>query len=870
MIRVLVWILIPAGVASVTWWRNRGIPLPSYDGDLQGVAYNPYRRGGSPRDGDEGPSAEQVAEDFALLRARGFRAVRTYGLHGALARAPELAERAGLRVSLGVWLDGDPEADERELRALAGALAGARNVDRVIVGNETVLRGALSPGELAAFLARARAITSLPVGTAEPYHVWWSHPELVAASDFIAAHVLPYWEGLGVDEAIRATFLRLDELRRDFPDKPLLLGETGWPSAGRTRRAAIPGLAHQARFLRGFLREAEARNFGDYFVLEAFDQPWKREIEGNVGPHWGFLGADGAAKAPLSGPVREHPGWRRRLALGATISAILVGLFLVVARNLRGRGQLLFGAAVAAMVAELVWLAHVAGERHLSAGSRAAWAMMLGALLLLAGVVLAELRELVYCLWRREVRRVFAPRAPAPGAALPFVSLHLPIHDEPPALVVRTVRSLLALDYPAFEVLVVDNNTRDPARWQPVEAFVRRCGDRARFFHLEDWPGFKAGALNFALARSAPAAEVVGVVDCDYEVRANWLRGCVPYFDAPAVAIVQAPQDHRDGGESLFKRAITAEYDGFFRLGMVDRNEDDAIVQHGTMTLIRRRALVDAGGWDERGVCEDAELGLRLLARGHVSVYVPASLGRGLSPGSFAAYKGQRFRWAFGATQILARHAGLLAGRGEGNRLTRAQRLHFVLGWLPWIGDGGLLVASMLALAWSAAVLARPAWFEIPPGEFVGPALGVFAWKLGRTLWLYRARVRRSWVDCALAALAGLSLTPTIGWAVLMRLRYAELPFRRTRKDVERLAWRRALGPCRYEAAMATLLLAAAAATAARFGDLDPEARLWAIFLGALASPFAAAVAMSALSVWAAARAPATQPVEVPHPEALS
>ena len=102
------------------------------------------------------------------------------------------------------------------------------------------------------------------------------------------------------------------------------------------------------------------------------------------------------------------------------------------------------------------------------------------------------------------------------------------------------------------------------------------------------------------------------------------------------------------------------EYRGFFHIGMVERNERNAIIQHGTMTLVRRDALEEVGGWAEWCITEDAELGLRLFEAGYEAAYIPRSYGRGLMPDTFIAYKSQRYRWAYGAMQILKHHAGAL------------------------------------------------------------------------------------------------------------------------------------------------------------------------------------------------------------------
>ena len=294
----------------------------------------------------------------------------------------------------------------------------------------------------------------------------------------------------------------------------------------------------------------------------------------------------------------------------------------------------------------LVWTLALPFTQYQSWFESLLWLILVPAQLALLAVLLVNALELTELLWRPHLRRDFRPLHEAPNDTLPMVSLHLAICNEPPNLVIETLDSLARLDYPALEVIVVDNNTSDPGLWQPVAAHCEQLGARFRFFTLGKWPGFKAGALNFALRETHPAAEVVGVIDADYIVEPYWLKTMVPYFARESVAIVQAPQDHRAWVGKPFEEMINWEYAGFFHIGMVHRNERNAIIQHGTMTLVRKAALLEQQGWPEWCICEDAELGLRMFQAGHEAVYVNHAFGRGLTPHSFAGYKGQRFRWA--------------------------------------------------------------------------------------------------------------------------------------------------------------------------------------------------------------------------------
>ncbi len=249
------------------------------------------------------------------------------------------------------------------------------------------------------------------------------------------------------------------------------------------------------------------------------------------------------------------------------------------------------------------------------------------------------------------------------------------------------------------------------------------------------------------------------------------------------------------------------EYAGFFRCGMVTRNERNAIVQHGTMTLIRKAAMQAAGGWAEWCICEDSELGLKLMRHGWEAVYVPDSLGRGVMPDDFAAYRKQRHRWAYGAVQIVKGHLGALLNPFRRD-LTRGQRWHFVMGWMPWLGDALGLVFVLFGLVWSAGLIFAMPWaeaalgaaahalglaaaaeplplgtrFEFPILLFMLPSLGLFAFKLFQILALYAARVPCTWRERIGAAVAGLALTHAIGKAVLAGLVTRRAPFLRTPK----------------------------------------------------------------------------------------
>ena len=247
-----------------------------------------------------------------------------------------------------------------------------------------------------------------------------------------------------------------------------------------------------------------------------------------------------------------------------------------------------------------------------------AFALTLGLTLLvpLVLIAMARIEEIAAIAFGHKPRRLIvkgAPLAPATiGEAVTFpkVSIHIPAYFEPPEMLKQTLDAVARLDYPNFECVVIINNTPDPEFWQPIQDHCRALGERFKFINAEKVEGFKAGALRIAMERTAVDAEIIGIIDADYVVQPDWLKDLVPVFADPRVGLVQAPQDHRDGDRSLMHYIMNGEYAGFFDIGMVQRNEINAIIVHGTMCLIRRAAMDMAGGWAGDTICEDTDLGL--------------------------------------------------------------------------------------------------------------------------------------------------------------------------------------------------------------------------------------------------------------------
>jgi exo-beta-1,3-glucanase (GH17 family)/cellulose synthase/poly-beta-1,6-N-acetylglucosamine synthase-like glycosyltransferase len=844
-----------AAITFALWaYLNRPTAEPPWPTRVQGMAFSPFYSGQDPVR-QAMPTEAEIERDLVLLSGK-ITTVRTYSSLASLGRVPEIAARHHIKVALGAWLDSQRDTNEKEIEAAIALANEHANVIRLVVGNEVILRGNLSVAELGAQLARVRASVQQPVSTAEPWHVWLKHPQLAQHVDFITVHMLPYWEGVHVEHAVDYIGERMAELEAAFPGKPIVIGEVGWPSGGRTREAAVASTSNEALFLRRFLQRARTEGY-IYYLMEAFDQPWKARYEGAVGAYWGVYDVDRQPKFAFVEPIVRIPQWQTLAALSVGIASLLLGMFYLHSRTLGTRGRSLLAIVVYATATAAVWIIYDYSQRYLTFTSVIIGTLLIAGMLGVIAVLLAEAHEWAEAHWAISRRRAFAPGSIA-AAPLPKVSIHVPAYNEPPQMVIETLDALARLDYPDYEVIVVDNNTREEAVWRPVEQHCARLGARFRFFHVDPLPGFKAGALNHALRHTAADARIIAVIDSDYQVDPHWLRDLVPALGASKVAIVQAPQDYRDDADSLFKAMCHAEYRGFFHIGMVTRNERNAIIQHGTMTLVRRDALEQAGGWAEWCITEDAELGLRLFEHGYEAQYLSRSYGRGLMPETFIDYKKQRFRWAYGAIQILRAHAGALLSPAD-QRLTAGQRYHFIAGWLPWLADGINLLFNMAAVAWSIAMISAPYRFDPPLMMFSMLPLTLFTFKLVKLAHLYVSRVGANIRQTCAAAIAGLALSHTIGVAVIRGALTRNEPFFRTPKRKQPHVLAEGFAAAREETLILLVILVSALLLTQQLSiggvligvpeeQKGPDTSVWVAVLLIQAVPYAAALLVSLAS----------------------
>jgi exo-beta-1,3-glucanase (GH17 family) len=329
---VALFVLTVAAIAVAWWWLGRPVPAPAAatdPGRIQCMSYAPFRADQSPLIATTHVDAAQVEEDLAKL-SRLTGCVRTYATDNGLDQVPAIAHRFGVKVLQGLWLGSDRAKNRVQIdTTVALAKRYPDVIIGLVVGNEVLLRGELGADDIASVLREVKASVTMPVTYADVWEYWLRNRDLAPAVDFITIHILPYWEDVPIPADIAAA--HVDEIRTRvaaaFPGKDILIGEVGWPSAGRMREGALPSPSNQAHVLEEVMARARAKNYR-VNLIEAFDQPWKRRLEGTVGGYWGLFGSSiREPKFAWGEPVSDHPWWRWQLAGGVALAgAVFAGI----------------------------------------------------------------------------------------------------------------------------------------------------------------------------------------------------------------------------------------------------------------------------------------------------------------------------------------------------------------------------------------------------------------------------------------------------------------------------------------------------------------------------------------------------------------
>src|SRR6478736_3051381 len=313
-------------IAGLWWWLATPITLSRAPIDpnakLQCVSYAPFRDAQTPLNPATHIGPDQIAQDLAQL-AKITDCVRTYSIENGLDQVPALAAKAGLKVIQGIWLSSNRLKNLSQISiavSLTKEYPGV--ITALVVGNEVLLRGEMTTSDLAANIRSVKARVTVPVTYADVWEFWLRNREVYDAVDFVTIHILPYWEDIPVRAKHAAG--HVDDIRKRmavaFPNKEILIGETGWPSAGRMRDGALPSRTNQARVVSEILDLAKREGFR-VNLIEAYDQPWKRQLEGTVGGYWGlFDSAKRVLKYPPGEAISNYPFWKWQMGCGMGLS----------------------------------------------------------------------------------------------------------------------------------------------------------------------------------------------------------------------------------------------------------------------------------------------------------------------------------------------------------------------------------------------------------------------------------------------------------------------------------------------------------------------------------------------------------------------
>jgi exo-beta-1,3-glucanase (GH17 family) len=325
-------LLISLGaIAAAWWWLATPVVLVRAPIDpnakLQCVSYAPFRGEQTPLESTAQVPAEQIAQDLAQL-AKISDCVRTYSIENGLDQVPALAAKAGLKVIQGIWLGSNRPKNSAQISTVVGLTKAYPDViTAVVVGNEVLLRGEMTASDLAATIRSVKSQVAVPVTYADVWEFWLRNRELYDAVDFVTIHILPYWEDFPIRAKYAAAHVDAIRMRMAvaFPGKEILIGETGWPSEGRMRAGALPSRTNQARVVAEILNLAKQENFR-VNLIEAYDQPWKRRLEGTVGGYWGlFDSVQRALKYPPNEAVSNFPLWKLQMGCGMALSVLIFG-----------------------------------------------------------------------------------------------------------------------------------------------------------------------------------------------------------------------------------------------------------------------------------------------------------------------------------------------------------------------------------------------------------------------------------------------------------------------------------------------------------------------------------------------------------------
>ena len=239
--------------------------------------------------------------------------------------------------------------------------------------------------------------------------------------------------------------------------------------------------------------------------------------------------------------------------------------------------------------------------------------------------------------------------------ALPMISLVVPAYNEGP-VIEAAIRSLLKLDYPNYEVLVVDDGSSDDTYEKALG--VARLSTKVPVRVITKPNGGKADALNTGMTYAR--GEFILNMDGDTKLSRNTLRACIRHFDDPRIGAV-AGNVKVLNRENIWTKVQALEYvEGLAMARKAQSFMRSVNIIPGPLGMFRKTVLQQVGGYDEDTFAEDCDLTLKMLMRGWHIAYEPTAIAWVETPSGLLDLLKQRYRWTRGILQAMRKHSSAL------------------------------------------------------------------------------------------------------------------------------------------------------------------------------------------------------------------
>lgn len=259
---------------------------------FDGICYGGFRDGQNPITGIF-PSEAEVRDDMQLIK--NCPAIRIYGCQDP-GNYVNVANDFGIQVLVGAWLDSNLLKNKKEINKISQIANNVSNIKAILAGNRVLTSKFFSVEQTIDYIKIFQKLFKYEISTSEKWKVWLDTPKLAKQADFIGLFIFPFSNGIAIDKAIDFLDEKINLLKVKYPNKKIVITDTGWPSAGQTVGKAVPSEENQIKYINEINKYFHKTKL-EYYFFEAFDESWKRIEEKEIGAHWGIFTTKRKAKS---------------------------------------------------------------------------------------------------------------------------------------------------------------------------------------------------------------------------------------------------------------------------------------------------------------------------------------------------------------------------------------------------------------------------------------------------------------------------------------------------------------------------------------------------------------------------------------------